>query len=141
MNSRKQGDLGTSFAIAYFSGQDYTVSIPLSDSQPYDLIAEKDGVCFRVQVKTCFKKGKNDRYQLETRTISNTRGKQLEVRKISKKDFDLMFVMDGDGNFYSIPSEQIDGAGIISLAIRQEFRVELKTVFGRLTESSNVPLC
>lgn len=56
MNTRKQGDIGTSFAIAYFCSNGYTVSIPISDSQPYDLVIEKSGILQRVQVKTCFRK-------------------------------------------------------------------------------------
>jgi hypothetical protein len=130
MNSRKQGDLGSSYAIAYFSSLEYTVSIPLSDSQPYDLIVEKGGICQRVQVKTCFKKSKHGKYNLETRTVSNTRGQVFQVKRLSKNDFDIMFVMDGDGKFYVIPSQDIDGAGQISLAVRQQYVVQLKTIFG-----------
>lgn len=38
-------------AIAYFSTNGYTVSIPLNDTQDYDLIVEKNGILQRVQVK------------------------------------------------------------------------------------------
>lgn len=130
MNSRKQGDLGSSFAIAYFSSIGYTVALPLADSQPYDLIIEKDGICQRIQVKTTFKKNKNNKYSLETRTISNTRGKKLEIRKLSPSDFDLLFAMDGDGKFYVIPSSDLENVSQLSLSSRQRYCVILKTIFG-----------
>lgn len=38
-------------AIAYFTSNDYTVSIPLNDTQDYDLIIEKNNVLKTVQVK------------------------------------------------------------------------------------------
>ncbi len=129
MNSRKQGDVGTGYAVAYFLSQGYTVAIPMSDSQTYDLVIERKGRFNRVQCKTSFKKNKNGSYQVELRTISNTRGKKLEIRKPSKDNFDVLFVTDGDGNMYTFPSSEIDGHGSISLAIRQQ------NVVGKLAES------
>lgn len=38
-------------AIAYFSTNGYTVSIPLNDTQDYDLVVEKDNILQTVQVK------------------------------------------------------------------------------------------
>ena len=131
MNSRKQGDVGSGYALAYFLTEGYTVSIPMSDSQGYDLVVEKDGKFTRVQSKTSFKKNKNGSYQVELRTISNTRGKHLDIRKPSKNNFDCLFVTDGDGKMYLIPSTEIHGRTNISLAVRQHQRVN----FGRLSES------
>lgn len=137
MNSRKQGDVGTGYAITYFLTNGYTVSIPMSDSQTYDLVVEKGGKFKRVQCKTSFKKNKHGIYQVELRTVSNTRGKQFEIRKPSKKNFDLLFVTDGDGKMYLIPSLEVDGSNCISLAIRQQSVVN----FGRLGERLNPVLC
>lgn len=129
MNSRKQGDIGTSFAISYFVSEGYTVSIPLSDSQSYDLIIEKDGLCKRVQCKTCFKKNKNGKFRVETRTISNTRGKQLRIKQLELKDCDLVFIMDGDGYFYILSSSDITKINYIYTSKIQEFKVYLKSKF------------
>jgi HJR/Mrr/RecB family endonuclease len=51
-NTKKQGDVGLGQAIAWFTRNSYTVSLPLTDSQDYDLIVDKDNVLYRVQVKT-----------------------------------------------------------------------------------------
>jgi hypothetical protein len=87
-------------------------------------------------VKTCFKKNKNGRYWVELRTVSNTRGKKLNVRKISKLDFELLFILDGDGKIYLIQSEEVDGLNGINLFTRQQFLVYQNKLFeenGRLT--------
>lgn len=131
MNSRKQGDVGTGYAIAYFLSNGYTVAIPISDSQKYDLVVDKDGKLSRVQCKTSFKKNRSGFYQVELRTISNTRGRKLEIRKPSKDEFDFLFVTDGDGKTYLIPSTEVHEMSSISLAVRQQNVVKL----GRVAES------
>ena len=137
MNSRKQGDVGTGYAITYFLSKGYTVAIPISDSQSYDLIIEKGGKMERVQCKTSFKKNEFGVYRIELRTVSNTRGKKLDIRKPSKKNFDSLFVTDGDGKMYLIPATEVDGRNCMSLAIRQHQVVR----FGRLGERLNPELC
>lgn len=37
------GNTGLSMAIAYFGSNGYTVSIPLNDTQDYDLVVDIDG--------------------------------------------------------------------------------------------------
>ena len=46
-----RGRAGLSLAIAYFGTNGYTVSLPMNDTQWYDLIVEKDGVFQTVQCK------------------------------------------------------------------------------------------
>lgn len=123
MNSRKQGDIGTGVAIAFFLSDEYTVAIPISDSQSYDLIIEKDSRCLRVQVKTCFKKNKHNTYNVELRTVSNTRGKKLDIRHLSKDDCNLVFIVDGDNKKYLISSSVLDGRRQISTSMLQDFMV------------------
>ena len=57
--NKEKGNSGLGMAIAYFSTNGYTVSIPLNDTQDYDLIVEKDNKLERVQVKStgCIDKG------------------------------------------------------------------------------------
>ena len=49
--NKDRGRAGLSQAIAYFGTNGYTVSIPLNDTQWYDLIVEKNGVFQTVQCK------------------------------------------------------------------------------------------
>ena len=50
--NKEKGNSGLGMAIAYFSTNGYVVSIPLNDTQDYDLIIEKDGKLKTVQVKS-----------------------------------------------------------------------------------------
>lgn len=38
INSKEQGDIGMCYAMAYFSKIGYTVSVPITNSQDYDLL-------------------------------------------------------------------------------------------------------
>lgn len=51
-NSKQQGDVGLGAAIGWFTSKGYTVCIPLTDSQDYDLVVETKGKLEKVQVKT-----------------------------------------------------------------------------------------
>ena len=42
--NKEKGNSGLGMAIAYFSSNGYTVSIPLNDTQDYDLVIEKDKI-------------------------------------------------------------------------------------------------
>lgn len=123
LNSRKQGDVGTAHAITYFVTKGYTVSIPLSDSQTYDLIAEKDGFCNRVQVKTVFKRKENKYFYVELRTISNTRGKKLETRFLDKTKCDSVFILTSEDDRYIVPIESLTGLNGINVKHLEIFRI------------------
>ena len=55
--NKQRGNCGLGIAIAYFSTNGYTVSIPLNDTQDYDLLIDKDGKIESAQVKytSCYK--------------------------------------------------------------------------------------
>ena len=51
-NFKQQGNIGMAYAIAYYTKLGYVVSIPLTDSQDYDLIIDTGIKLLKVQVKT-----------------------------------------------------------------------------------------
>ena len=53
MNSNQKGNIALGQAIAYFTKHGYVISLPLNDSQWYDLIIEKENIFQTVQVKYC----------------------------------------------------------------------------------------
>ena len=57
------GNSSLGMAIAYFTNHNYTVSIPLNDTQDYDLIVEKNGILSKIQVKGTSFKTKYDVFQ------------------------------------------------------------------------------
>ena len=49
--NKEKGNTGLGIAIAYYTSNGYIVSIPLNDTQDYDLVVEKNNKLHRVQVK------------------------------------------------------------------------------------------
>ena len=52
--NKEKGNYGLGIAIAYFTSHGYIVSIPLNDTQDYDLIVDKNNCIQKVQVKWFF---------------------------------------------------------------------------------------
>ena len=72
MTNKEKGNFGLGIAIAYFSTNRYTVSIPLNDTQDYDLVIEKDNIFQTVQVKTTGCKTKHGTYQVALKSCGGT---------------------------------------------------------------------
>ncbi|MBW3545144.1 MAG: hypothetical protein KY428_06010 [Bacteroidetes bacterium] len=113
----KQGDAGVGSAIAYFTSLGKTVSIPLSDSQEYDLVVDEDGRLKKVQVKTTYSKPRGTYYylRLSLRGGNWSGGKGTEV-PFEKTLVDYLYVLTEDGSTWLIPSDQVGGAYGISLS-------------------------
>lgn len=85
--NKEKGNTALGMAIAYFSSQGYTVSIPLNDTQDYDLIVEKDKKLQTVQVKSSG----------------------------CKTNVDLLFIFLKDYSMYLIPKNYINNSSTITL--------------------------
>lgn len=87
----------------------FVVSETLGDYSPYDLIAEKNGRMFRIQVRSTHRKlsKRNRGYKL---LCSSWNKKDF----LTKKDCDIIFAIAGDNNiYYIIPIEKIKQRTII----------------------------
>jgi hypothetical protein len=124
-NTRKQGDAGLGQAIAYFTSLGYSVSLPLTESQRYDLIVDDGESLNRVEVKTTRNK-KSDAASFVVQLATNG-GNQTwngTIRKISKLDSDYVFVVTSDGSRYLIPTELLDGKQNVTLTSKwDEFKI------------------
>lgn len=101
-------------AIAYFGSNGYTVSIPLNDTQDYDLVVDMDGKLKKIQVKATSHKRTNNAYQVQLRTISGTTRKPYKT--VKDTDIDYLFCLSGDGTMYLIPIDVITSGNSISLS-------------------------
>lgn len=110
--NRERGNAGLSCAIAYFGMNGYTVSIPLNDTQDYDLIVDKDGVLQRVQVKSTgvFRNGA---YQVSLKSCGGTKGKTYKT--VLNSEADLLFVLCGDGSMFLIPVSELSQCSTLAL--------------------------
>jgi hypothetical protein len=106
-NTKKQGDAGLGVAIAWFTTQGFGVSIPLTDSQDYDLVID-DGTLKRVQVKTTTFKTEYGVYFVSLTVKGGNRTSAGLIKKFDKAKVDLLFVVTKDGESYLIPSGDVD---------------------------------
>lgn len=116
INSRKQGDTGMGYAIAYFTKLGWTVSIPITDSQDYDLVVDNGDKLLKVQVKTSKFKTEHGIYQVALKTCGGNRSGQT-IKTFDSNASDLLFILLDNGNTYLIPREAIKGTTSINLGM------------------------
>lgn len=110
--SRIKGNKGLSIAIAYFGSNDYIVSVPLTDTQDYDLIVD-NGKLQKVQVKYVEYKNKANHYAVGLRVISGSTGKV--VKNAVDCVYDLLFVACSNKAMYLIPKSDIKNVNSITI--------------------------
>lgn len=106
MNTVKQGNIGVSIAIAEFTIRGYPISIPLNDTQPYDLVVDVDGVLKKVQVKTTRSK-QHQSFVVQIKSVRPNRTKNT-IRHFDGAVVDFLFVSCENGDRYLIPANEID---------------------------------
>jgi PD-(D/E)XK endonuclease len=121
MNAKIQGNVGIGQAIAYFTSLNFIVSVPLTDSQKYDLIVD-DGKLWRVQVKTS-RYRQYKAFLVQLKQSGGTR-KAATSTRFDPKSCDLVFVYCSDGSRYLIPSAAVTTTTTLSLGPKyQEYRL------------------
>lgn len=114
INYKKQGDMGMCYAIAYYSKLGWTISIPITDSQDYDLIVDTGTRLLKVQVKTTSQISEHGIYTVSLRTCGgNKSGYNAKTFEDNKSD--LLFVLTNNGDCYSIPRDVITSKSAINL--------------------------
>lgn len=102
------------FAIAYFTSKGMTVSIPITDSQKYDLIVEFNDILMKVQVKTTRYKGDDTYYTATIRSMGGNKSCTI-VSKFDNTQVDYLFVLTEDMDMYFIPAKEISAVNAIRL--------------------------
>lgn len=121
--SKKQGDAGLGIAIAWFASHRMPVSIPLTDSQEYDLVVDVEEELKKVQVKTTSYKNKYGNYEVDLRTATNTSTRR-DHKNMDLTKIDFVFIVCNDGALYLIPSEKMESVSRITLGKKYaEFKV------------------
>jgi len=118
-NSKKQGDIGLGNAIAFFTSKGYTVSLPLTDSQDYDLIVDVNGTLNRVQVKTTSYKNRHGTFIVNLSTKGGNRSFNT-IKKLDHSKIDSLFVLTSEGNRYWIPINSFAGSDSLGLSVHKE---------------------
>lgn len=126
INSKKQGDIGMCYAMAYYAKLGWTVSVPVTDSQDYDLVVDNGTRLFKVQVKTTKSISPSGNYVVNLRTMGGNRSGAGKYKDFSENSSDLLFALTDSGDCYSIPKSEISAVNAVALRERYlPYRVTL----------------
>ena len=117
-SNKEKGNAGLGIAIAYYSANGYTVSIPLKDTQDYDLIVDKNNVLKKVQVKATSCKTKYNKYQVALKSCGGTKGETYKT--IIDTKIDEVFVVTDTMEMFIIPIEEIKNKTTLNLCEKYE---------------------
>ena len=117
-SNKEKGNAGLGIAIAYYSTNGYTISIPLNDTQDYDLIVDKNNVLKKVQVKATSCKTKYNKYQVALKSCGGTKGKTYKT--IIDTKIDEVFIVTDTMEMFIIPIEEIKNKTTLNLCEKYE---------------------
>ena len=100
INRKNIGRIGLSMAINYFTVQGYTVSIPMNDTQWYDIVVEKDGKFQTVQCKA------TSGDVIDFRSTGGTNG-GIYDNILNHSELDYLFCVNGELEMWLIPIKDI----------------------------------
>jgi len=111
--NKEKGNTSWGIAIGYYSSNGYTVSIPLNDTQDYDLIVDKDDVLRKVQVKSTSCKRKNGNYQVALKSCGGNKG--TTYKTVIETNIDEVFILTKDLQIYIIPIVEIKNKSTLNI--------------------------
>ena len=136
MNTNTKGNIALGQAIAHFTSKGYIISLPLNDSQWYDLIVEKNGVFNTVQVKYTGELARNGiDYKCTLKTTSGTT--RTKIYSVVETPVDLLFCYCANGEYYIIPVKEITNTNSITLSkspLKNAFDTSKYYIPGRVGE-------
>ena len=124
------GNSSLGIAISYFTCNGYVVSIPLNDTQDYDLVVEKDSKLYRVQVKGTSFKTKFGVYQVALKSSGGTKG--IVYKTVKDTNVELLFVVTSDNRLYLIPISEIKNSYTLNLGKEYDKYLLFAPLFGNV---------
>ena len=110
-----QGNVGLGRAIDYYTSYGISSSLPLNDTQKYDLIVDKNNKLQRVSVKTTSQLTENKKYyRVQLKNSGGASGK-CKVRKFNNTSCDILFILTMSGTMYEIPSNLVNVGSMLTL--------------------------
>ena len=113
MDRKQTGRIGLSMAINYFTLQGYIVSLPMNDTQWYDLIIEKDGIFKTVQCKAT----QTNSDDIKLISSGGTKGKPYDSI-FNHPNLDFLFCVNKNLEMWLIPIKELPKRTSIKLRSR-----------------------
>lgn len=118
-NPREQGLLGLTDAIAHFGARGWCVSLPLIDSQPYDLIVDDGERLRRVQVKTTTRLDPRGQFEVQLSTRGGNRSFHTS-KPFDHQACELLYVLADGWQRWLIPTSAFRARTSLTLGARME---------------------
>lgn len=119
-NPCQQGTVGLGAAIAYFTAQNQVVSVPLNDSQKYDLVVDDGEGLLKVQVKTTLHTKPNGNYEVSIKTSGGNQSWSGVANFFDPDEVDVLFILCSNGDMYCLPTHVIKCKSSITLGKKYE---------------------
>lgn len=111
--NKEKGNAALGMAIAYFAANGYIVSIPLNDTQDYDLVVDRNDRMERIQVKSSGCKTKYGITQVALKSCGGTKGKTYKT--VVDTNIDKIFIVNELGEMYLLPKSEIKNRCTLNL--------------------------
>lgn len=131
--NKEKGNCGLVAAIAYYGFKGYTISLPLNDTQDYDLIVDNGEKLLKVQVKATSQRTEYGYTVVSVKSCGGTNGGTYKT--VKDTNIDILFVLTELQEMYEIPFEFVNTTASLGLGPdRQCFRVDnVPTVYEKKT--------
>jgi len=116
--NKEKGNTGLGIAIAYYTSNNYIVSIPLNDTQDYDLIVDKDNLVKKIQVKATSCKTKYGIYQVALKSCGGTKGETYKT--VVNTNVDELFIVTDKLDIYVMPINNMKNISTVNLSKKYE---------------------
>ena len=121
--NKEKGNTSLGIAIAYYVSNGYTVSIPLNDTQDYDLLVDKNNFIKRIQVKSTGCKTKYGNYQVALKSCGGTKGSTYKT--VIETKIDELFILTENLRIYILPVKEIQNKSTLNICDKYEmYRVK-----------------
>ena len=114
LNSKKKGTIAIGQAIAWGTRYGLVVSVPLNDSQKYDLVIDQNGTLSRVEVKYTTQKAKSGNWVVELRTTGGNQSFHT-AKNFDTDNCDYVFITSEDLTSWYIPVEKLNVVNKLTL--------------------------
>jgi hypothetical protein len=126
-NPREQGLLGLTDAIGWFGAHGWSVSLPLIDSQAYDLVVDDGVTLSRVQVKTTTRRARNGTFVVQLCTRGGNRSFHT-TKHFDPATCELLYVLTDAQERYLIPTGEVHARSSLTLGPRmRHFRLPARS--------------
>ena len=116
-----QGNVGLGKAIEYFTSNNIPISIPLNDTQPYDLVADIDEKLCKIQVKTSrYTRTDGDSYEVRLNNVGGNKTGTYRHVDFNNNSCDFIFIYLANNKIFLIPSKEIQAK--TSICIGEKYK-------------------